>query len=64
VGNGVHYELRLVCESSIRLDAVVGGKCRDTGPVGTRPEFVEDTLRCSCLWLGGEGLESSINSHM
>jgi len=25
----------------------------DVGPVGTRPEFLEDTLRCSCLWLVG-----------
>jgi len=51
----VHYELRLVCEFSGRLDAAAGGKGPDAGPVGTKPEFVKKTLRCSCLcqWLGG-----------
>ena len=49
----VHYEFRLVWEFSSRLDAAVGGKCLDAGHVGTKQKFVEDTLRCSCLWLGG-----------
>jgi hypothetical protein len=49
----VHYEFRLVWEFSSRLDAAVRGKCLDARPVGTRPEFVEDALRCNCLWLGG-----------
>ena len=38
----VHYEFRLVQEFSSRLNAAVGGKYPDAGPVGTRPEFVED----------------------
>ena len=52
-GAGALREFRLVWEFSSRLDAAVGGKCPDAGPVGTRPEFVKKTLRCSCLWLGG-----------
>jgi len=49
----VHYEVILVWELSSRLDTVVRGKFLDARPVGTGPEFVEDTLRCNCLWLGG-----------
>ena len=49
----MHYELRLVWEFSSRLDAAVGGKCPDAaGPIGTKPKFVKETLRFSCLWLG------------
>ena len=49
----VHFKFRLVWEFSSRLDAAVGDKRPDAGPVGTRPEFVKDSLRCSCLCLGG-----------
>jgi len=51
-GDGA-LRVRLVWVLSSRLDAAVRGKCVAARPVGTRPEFVEDKLRCNCLCLGG-----------
>jgi len=54
----VRYELRLVWELSSRLDAAIGGKCPDAGPVGTKHACVKKTLQLQlsvARWLGVGG---------